>query len=163
MSFGVALAVGALGCLLIAVASAFAGRPRRVALRAVAALGWLWAAGVVGLTFGTRSGGGQAVNVELLDVTNSADVVDFLLNTLMFVPGGIFLAVVRGGFRRACAAGFLASLTIEATQYLTASGRTADVNDLLANTAGCAAGYLVAATLRDLFSRRVKAPFASHF
>ncbi|MEV7111120.1 VanZ family protein [Streptomyces anulatus] len=119
MSFGIALVVGVLGSLLIAVITWALGLPRRASQRAVAALGWLWAAGVVGLTFGIGSGGGKAVNVALLDLGNSADRVDFLLNTVMFVPGGILLSVLRARLRSAILFGLLASLAIESAQYVT--------------------------------------------
>lgn len=154
MSLSAALSVGVVGSVVIAVLTFVTGRPRRAAHRVTAALGWLWAAGIVGLTFGTPPVGGQAVNVELLNVGNTADIKDFLVNIAMFVPGGILLAVAHAGYRWACIVGALGSLTIEVTQYLTASGRTADINDLLANTAGCIIGYLCAAAVRKTTSRR---------
>ncbi|KNB50504.1 VanZ family protein [Streptomyces caatingaensis] len=155
MSFSMALGIGVLGCAAIAAVTFLAGRPRRMSHRVCAALGWLWVAGVVGLTFGTRSGGGRAVNVELLDVSNPADVRDFLLNILMFVPGGLLSASAGLRFAAAAACGFLGSLAIEVTQYLTSSGRTADVNDLLANSLGCVAGYACAVAVRAVFRRAV--------
>ncbi|MGW2190675.1 VanZ family protein [Streptomyces sp. NPDC001667] len=153
MSFSMALGIGVLGCVAIAAVTFVVGRPRRISHRVCAAAGWLWVAGVVGLTFGTRSGGGQAVNVELLDVSNPADVWDFFLNVLMFVPGGLLAACAGLRFRATAACGLLGSLAIEVTQYLTASGRTADVNDLLANSLGCVAGYVCAAAVQAVFRR----------
>ncbi|MGB8941134.1 MAG: VanZ family protein [Streptomyces sp.] len=154
MSFDIALVVGVLGSLLIAVITWALGLPRRASQRGVAILGWLWAAGVVGLTFGTGSGGGKAVNVALLDLGNSADRVDFLLNTVMFVPGGILLSVLRARLRSAILFGLLASLVIESAQYVTESGRTADINDLLSNTIGCAFGYLCARAIAETVAHR---------
>ncbi|MFC5721040.1 VanZ family protein [Streptomyces gamaensis] len=148
MSFSTALTIGIAGCFAVAAAGFLLGRPRRISHRVAAALGWLWVLGVIGLTFGTRSGGGQAVNLRLLDGTNPADTKDFLLNVLMFVPGGIVLAVAGTRFAWAALFGFLGSLVIETTQYLTSSGRTADINDLLANTLGCLAGFACAALVR---------------
>ncbi|WP_435244475.1 VanZ family protein [Streptomyces sioyaensis] len=148
MSLSLASGIGVLGSVLIAICAMLAGRPRRIAHRVVLALGWLWVACVIGFTFGTRSGGGQAVNIALLDVANPADLLDFLLNMLLFAPGGILLAVLRTGVWPAGALAFLGSLAIEVTQYLTASGRTADINDLLSNTSGCIAGYACAAAVR---------------
>lgn len=147
VSLSLALGAGVLGSALIAVAATLAGRPRRIAHRVVPALGWLWVACVIGFTFGSRSGGGQAVNLALLDVAHPADLIDFLLNMAMFAPGGILLAVLRTGLWPAGALAFLGSLAIEVTQYLTASGRTADINDLLSNTLGCIAGYACAAAV----------------
>ncbi len=151
MSFSVALSVGVLGCLAIAAVTFLLGRPQRRSHRVCAALGWLWVAGVVGLTFGTRSGGGQAVNLMPLDASNPANTWDFFLNVLMFVPGGLLLASAGTRLLAAGTYGFLGSLAIEVTQYLTSSGRTADINDLLANTLGCLIGYacVAAATRRS--------------
>lgn len=147
VSLSLALAAGVLGSVLIAVWTTLADRPRRIAHRVVASLGWLWVACVIGLTFGTRSGGGKAVNMALLDLGNPADLVDFLLNMAMFAPGGILLGVLRTGLWQAGALVLLGSLAIEVTQYLTASGRTADLNDLLSNAAGGIAGYVCAAAV----------------
>ncbi|MFB7633549.1 VanZ family protein [Streptomyces sp. NPDC056149] len=160
MSFPVALSIGVLGCAVIAAVTFMFRSPRRTSHRVCAALGWLWVAGVVGLTFGTRSGGGQALNLKLLDLSNPADTWDFFLNVLMFVPGGLLLASAGARFATAAACGFLGSLAIEATQYLAASGRTADINDLLANTLGCVAGYACAAAVRAAFrgTRTVAGP-----
>ncbi|QZL07997.1 VanZ family protein (plasmid) [Streptomyces sp. BHT-5-2] len=153
MSFPLALSIGVLGCVAIAVVTFLTGRPRKVSHRVCAALGWLWVAGVVGLTFGTRSGGGQALNFKLLDLSNPADAWDFFLNVLMFVPGGLLLASAGVRLLGAATWGFLGSFGIETMQYLTASGRTADINDLLANTLGCVVGFACAAAVRTLFRR----------
>ncbi|MEV4738916.1 VanZ family protein [Streptomyces sp. NPDC049555] len=157
MSFALAVTVGVLGCVVLAAVTFLLGRPRRVSHRVCTALGWLWVAGVVGLTFGTRSGGGQAVNLKLLDVSNPADTWDFFLNVLMFVPGGLLLASAGTRLASAVACGFAGSLAIETTQYLTSSGRTADINDLLSNTAGCVVGYACAAALRAAVRRTAAA------
>lgn len=68
---------------------------------------------------------------------------DLLLNTLLFVPLGFFLPALWRKYRRfprALGFGFAASFLIEFTQLFT--GRTADINDLIANTLGTAAGFL---------------------
>nr|WP_202487142.1 VanZ family protein [Streptomyces sp. SID8354] len=145
------MSIGVFGCFAIVGVTFLAGRPRRASHRVCAALGWLWVAGVVGLTFGTRSGGGQALNFKLLDLANPADAWDFFLNVLMFVPGGLLLASAGMRLLGAATWGFLGSLAIETMQYLTASGRTADINDLLANTLGCVAGFACAAAVRIAF------------
>ncbi|MGW3831571.1 VanZ family protein [Streptomyces microflavus] len=152
MSFGTALITGVIGSLLIAIVTWALSRPRRARQRVVAALGWLWAAGVVGLTFGTKSGAGQAFNMALLDLGNPADRIDFLLNMTMFAPAGILLSVLRVRFRFALLGGALASLVIEAIQYVSDSGRTADINDLLSNTAGCVLGYLCAGMITEVMA-----------
>lgn len=104
MSFGTALILGLIGSGLIYMITWAANSPRRASHRVVAAAGWLWAAGVVGLTFGTRSGGGQAVNTALLDLSKPADRIDFLLNTTMFVRAGTELP--GDGANRTAAPGF---------------------------------------------------------
>jgi len=76
------------------------------------------------------------------------DLRTFLLNIILTVPLGLFLPLVtniRSGKRVVLLAlGF--SAAIETVQYVTdvllSSGRTADVNDLLANTLGALLGYL---------------------
>lgn len=73
------------------------------------------------------------------------DLKNSLLNILLFVPLGIFLPVLWGRFRRlapACFFGLGLSLTIELLQLLTY--RATDVNDLMTNAAGTAAGFLLA-------------------
>ncbi|MEU9125831.1 VanZ family protein [Streptomyces sp. NPDC048506] len=133
-----------------------ATRPLRAAQRVLLGLVWLWAAVVVSLTFGTRSGGGQAVNIALLDIGNPADVVDFLLNTALFVPGGILFAALGRRWSTAGLCGFFGSLAIETTQYLVRSGRTSDINDLLSNTLGCLVGYALAAAALDVLRRSAR-------
>ncbi|KUL34116.1 hypothetical protein ADL22_31030 [Streptomyces sp. NRRL F-4489] len=160
MSFSVALAAGCIGAAAIAVTAFALRRPRRPSHRVIAALGWLWVCGVAGLTFGTRSGGGQAVNLALLDTSNPADVHDFILNMIMFVPGGALLAGLRTPLWAAGLCGFLGSLTIETTQYLARTGRTADINDLLSNTLGCLAGFACAALIR-LIANAARRPVPS--
>ncbi|MFJ7905314.1 VanZ family protein [Streptomyces sp. NPDC096198] len=111
---------------------------------------WFWAVGVIYFTFGTPSGGGRALNLEPLNVTNPADLLDAPLNVLMFVPGGLLLSVLSVRWYQAALWGFLGSFAIEATQYLTESGRSADVNDLMANTLGTLIGYGGAAVVLAL-------------
>lgn len=77
------------------------------------------------------------------------DPVNFLLNIVMTVPLGFLLPLltrVRGAGQVAWL-GLAASTAIEVTQFVTDallhSGRTSDVNDLIANTLGAVAGYLL--------------------
>lgn len=68
------------------------------------------------------------------------------LNVLMTVPFGILWPVVRrgrAGIFRTVGAAFLLSLCIELVQPLLPTARTADVTDLICNTAGALAGYLL--------------------
>ena len=66
-------------------------------------------------------------------------------NVLAFMPYGFFMPILRPKLRRMNGmflAAFLLSLTIEITQLLTRVG-SFDVDDLILNTAGGIAGYLL--------------------
>ena len=66
------------------------------------------------------------------------------LNVLMTVPFGILWPVVRrgkAGVLRTVGAAFLMSLCIELVQPLLPTARTADITDLICNTAGALVGY----------------------
>ncbi|MGY5128198.1 VanZ family protein [Streptomyces nigrescens] len=145
----IALLAGFAGGLLTWVAT----RGRRTSQRVLLSLVWLWAAGVVSLTFGTRSGGGRAVNIALLDVSNPADIVDFLVNMALFLPGGILFAALGCRWFTAGLLGFLGSLAIETAQHLVRWGRTADINDLLSNTSGCLVGFVGAVVVISVLGR----------
>lgn len=71
---------------------------------------------------------------------NAREIVE---NALLFVPFGVFCAMLYGKSRAICriGAGFLLSLAFEITQYVLSIG-VSDVTDLLSNTAGAAAGTL---------------------
>ena len=68
-----------------------------------------------------------------------------LLNALMTVPLGFLWPLVRrrSGLLRAVGAAFLLSLCIELVQPLLPTARTADITDLICNTAGGLAGYVL--------------------
>ena len=71
-------------------------------------------------------------------------------NTAMFIPSGVILPVVYGKlntFWKVIAAGALLSLCIELLQLPFAS-RASDVDDLILNTLGVAAGYGIYAIFR---------------
>jgi len=90
---------------------------------------------------------GKGLLGTLTDVT----VMQLAFNVLLFVPLGVLL---RGYWRRSllvsCAAGLAVSLLIEASQATGLWGlypcpyRTADVDDLITNTAGALLGALLA-------------------
>lgn len=76
---------------------------------------------------------------------------DLILNLLLFVPLGAFVARPGAGFRSVAAAlvvGAVLSGAVESIQ-LTVPGRHATVADLVANSAGAAAGGLLTATARS--------------
>lgn len=151
--FALALTVSLMGGLVVFVAGTVGVNRGRTSWTAVitTALLWVWAWWVLAMTFGTRSGGGSALNLKPLDVTNQSDVVDFALNVLMFLPAGVLLAVrgVRVWVVLLIAGG--GSLAIEVMQFILKTGRTSDLNDLVANTVGCLIGFLLTSwTLRTI-------------
>lgn len=98
--------------------------------------------------------GMQRGGAGLLELATSFTVLQILLNMALFLPLGLIL---RGVFRlettTAVAMSMLLSALIEITQYTGAFGlypcgvRIADIEDLLANTAGAALGALLAPVL----------------
>ena len=65
-----------------------------------------------------------------------------LLNLLLFVPFGFTARCWKAESRKIIVIGFALSLFCEATQYLTGRG-WADINDIVFNTVGTAAGVWV--------------------
>lgn len=75
-----------------------------------------------------------------------------VLNVVLFLPMGVFLPLLWKKYRRFPAAvftGFCLSLAIELLQIFTL--RAVDVNDLITNTLGTAAGFLLAKGIARLF------------
>lgn len=104
------------------------------------------------------------VNLKpLVNILRFGTKRDMLLNLIgnvtMFIPGGIILPVLYPRLRSFCrtvAAGAGISLCIELLQ-LPFFDRATDIDDLILNTAGCAAGFLIyAAVRRILHSIRTK-------
>ena len=82
--------------------------------------------------------------VHLFEYGSVRDMIwNVVGNTVMFIPSGIILPVVYrklNSFRKVIAVGALISLCIEFLQLPFAS-RASDIDDLLLNTLGVAAGY----------------------
>lgn len=97
---------------------------------------------------------GQTAGAAPWSVLHNFYALQVVFNVLLFLPWGI---IARRYFSRglivATVSGFLASLLIEATQYTGIWGiydcayRLADVDDLIANTAGALLGALLAPLL----------------
>ena len=89
--------------------------------------------------------------VYLMDYDNRTHMIyNVFGNILMFVPTGIILPVLYkrlNNFFKVIGTGFLISLTIEILQ-LPFADRTSDVDDLIMNTLGVAAGYILFAIVR---------------
>jgi glycopeptide antibiotics resistance protein len=78
------------------------------------------------------------------------DIPGFVLNILMLLPFGMYLPLLNSKIvsaKKAAKYGFFLSLSIEVLQLTLeialGSGRTADINDIIANTLGAAVGYLI--------------------
>ena len=72
-------------------------------------------------------------------------------NVVMFMPIGFFPALLWRRWRwwKSILTGFLASSTIEFIQFLI--GRSTDIDDVILNTIGAAAGFWIFCVLRALF------------
>jgi glycopeptide antibiotics resistance protein len=70
-------------------------------------------------------------------------IFESVLNVLLFVPLGAALAILRLSLPRAALLGLLASTAIELLQLYVVPGRFAQLQDILANTLGAAAGALL--------------------
>ncbi|ALJ19106.1 VanZ family protein [Microbacterium sp. No. 7] len=86
---------------------------------------------------------------------------EVLLNVLVFVPFGIYLGLLAPGrpWARHLAAIAGASLAMEAAQYVLAVG-SADVTDVITNTAGGVVGLVLLSALRRGLGRRTDAAMA---
>ena len=67
---------------------------------------------------------------------------EVLENILVFIPFGVYLRLLKVPGKRAVLIGFLTSLTLEVSQYVTALGAF-DITDLMTNTFGTALGVVV--------------------
>lgn len=82
--------------------------------------------------------------VNLFDYEIKSEmIINIIGNFAMFIPGGIMLPLIYkniNSFKRLFFTGFGISLAIEILQ-LPFAVRCSDIDDLILNTAGCAAGY----------------------
>lgn len=81
--------------------------------------------------------------IPLKDIFSSP--MGYVLNTILFIPLGIFLPTLYKkyrNFKSVTAYGFLTSLFIEIMQIF--SHRATDIDDLITNTLGTIIGYLIA-------------------
>lgn len=118
----------------------------------VAAITCIYGAGIIANTVFPISLGSSDYEtpwrafLNLTPLTNT-DASDIALNIALFVPVGVLLPLITraGASARVIGYGFLISLTMEAIQLVNAimghGGHVADINDLLANTAGVVVGY----------------------
>lgn len=85
------------------------------------------------------------------------DIPTFVLNIIMLIPFGVYLPLLNDNVdsvRIAAKYGFFLSLSIEILQLIievtVGSGRTADINDLIANTLGAAVGFVLLKKLVEI-------------
>jgi glycopeptide antibiotics resistance protein len=78
------------------------------------------------------------------------DVSTFLLNIIMFLPFGMYIPFLKknvSSLKQIAKLGLMMSLSFEFVQLLIrvtlGSGRSTDINDLLANTLGAVIGFLL--------------------
>ena len=81
----------------------------------------------------------ETIKIYLRLLPNAGVWAGNLLNLLLFVPFGFTARCWKAESRKIIVIGFVLSLFCEATQYLTGRG-WADINDVVFNTAGTAAG-----------------------
>ena len=88
----------------------------------------------------------ETIKLHLRLLPNAGVWAGNLLNLLLFVPFGLTARCWKQERRKIVIIGFALSLFCEATQYLTGRG-WADINDIVFNTAGTAAGVWTAKRL----------------
>ncbi|MGD6854274.1 VanZ family protein [Bacillus infantis] len=95
------------------------------------------------------------------------DITTFMLNVLMLVPFGMYLPFLNrriDSIKEAAKLGFALSFAFEMVQLLIrvtlGSGRSTDVNDLLANTAGAIIGFFI---VKSLFKMKFNAGLLKRF
>ena len=115
----------------------------------------VWLCSIVFMTVRPGSGLGVRLNLVPVVVDGPGSAFDALLNTLVFVPPGMLLALLGWRFLASAAVALAISLAIEVTQYLTNWGRTADINDLITNAIGAGAGWGLAWLIGLIRSRRI--------
>ncbi len=113
----------------------------------------LWAVAVVALTALPGSGADPLPAEFACLVCGQRGGSDAVLNLLLFLPLGVLLAREGVGAGRAIAFGALFSLAIECAQTVI-PGRDPALSDLLFNSAGTAAGWVLAASAKHWLAPR---------
>lgn len=96
----------------------------------------------------------------------TADAPSFLLNIVLFMPLGFLLPLLKpsvDSIRKAASAGLMFSFTIEILQLVIritlGNGRSTDINDLIANTAGSVLGFVILGLLIRLIGQNLILPW----
>jgi VanZ family protein len=132
------------------------GRVPAVVVTAAVLLVLVWGVSVAYMTLRTGTGLGVRLNLLPLLFDGRGSAVDAVLNVFVFVPLGLLAAAAGIRFRALLPGALAVTLSIEIAQYVMDAGRTADVNDLITNTAGACLGWALAALV--LRARRPAAP-----
>ncbi|WP_368498613.1 VanZ family protein [Herbiconiux sp. A18JL235] len=149
-----------LSVLLVAglVRAGVAGATDRPSRLGAPLLAVVWALAVGFMTLRPGSGLGVRLNLVPLLFDGPGSAVDAVLNLFVFVPLGVLLVAAGLRFAPTLLIGLGSTLAIEITQYATDAGRTADINDVITNTAGACLGWAVAWSVRALARRAAAAP-----
>ncbi|QJU54715.1 VanZ family protein [Herbiconiux sp. KACC 21604] len=137
------------GLVRAGVAGASA-RPSRVGAPLLAVV---WALAVGFMTLRPGSGLGVRLNLVPLLFDGTGSAIDAVLNLFVFVPLGVLLVAAGVRFAPTFLVALGSTLAIEITQYAMDAGRTADINDIITNTAGACLGWAVAWSVRAAASR----------
>jgi glycopeptide antibiotics resistance protein len=133
-----------LGAAVIGIVRAV--RHRRGFAPSAAVAVTMWAAATAFLTL--RPGHSGRLNLVPFNFGSAATPFEPVSNVLLFIPLGIVVATLGWRWFVVLVVGLALSLAIETTQYLVNEGRTADVDDLIENTAGAVLGWAVALAVR---------------
>lgn len=75
--------------------------------------------------------------------TSQREIIESVLNVALFAPFGAALRWIHVRLGGAVAAGLALSLAVELAQRFLLPGREGELQDLIANTIGAAAGWLI--------------------
>lgn len=94
---------------------------------------------------------------SLLKGFDSTAMRDMLLNTVLFIPLGAALPIIRrkANFRTTTLVGFLLTYFIE-LRVQPFIGRNSSIDDIIANTFGTVIGYLLFMLLRKIFPKFIE-------
>jgi hypothetical protein len=124
--------------------------PTRVARAPIVVLALVWGLAVAFMTLRPGTGLGVRLNLLPLQFDGAGSTIDAVLNTFVFVPLGLLLVLAGVRLRAVLLVALASTLTIETTQYVTDLGRTADINDIITNTAGALLGGVLMLGLRRI-------------
>jgi glycopeptide antibiotics resistance protein len=137
--------------IVFGVARSWAPAPLSRRATALALGGWL-----IALLFMTLRSAGSSARLNLVPDLGGRyfSAFDTFANVAVFLPLGLVLAAAAWRAVPVVALGMAVSVAIELTQYLLDIGRSADINDVITNSAGAALGFCLGWAIRRARSRR---------